>query len=245
MQRSVLPTLKLCVLPLLLLLPGCDTAGGPARIGLAPRSEIVEPTEPSGTLTVDDGTPITFRWRCVDPEEQMGLRGGIVAIEIQLGGGEPMLFECPPDEGEWWFSSSAESGSTHHILSNSIPTGGTRAHSFRVRAQDITGLWESWTDAAHYVFGYNHPPSSEILSPAPSETLGPSFTVTWEGTDVDGDVAEYQYVLDPAQSDWEYTSDTSRSYVGVATGEHEFRLRAKDGSDCWAEEFSVVSFHVE
>lgn len=245
MQCTMLTVSRLWVLLLLPLLLGCDTTGGPTWDNLAPQSQIVEPSEPSGSLTVADGTPITFKWRCVDPEEQLGLPGGLSAIEIQLDGGDAMLFECPPDEGEWWFSSSAESGSAHRITSINLPSGGNRSHTFTVRAQDITGCWEAQAEAAIYTFRYNHPPSSEILSPQPGETVGSSFTVTWAGADVDGDVVEYEYALDPGQAAWEITEATSRSYTDVPSGGHEFWLRAKDGSDCWQEGFGTVSFHVD
>lgn len=243
MSRSVCAGARVGLLFLIPMLLSCGKTAGPAWDNLPPESEIVEPAEPSGTLTVADGTPVTFRWQCIDPEEQAGLPGGLAAIRIQMDGEDSILFDCPPDGGEWWFSSSAESGSAHHISSSNLPTGGNQAHSFRVQAQDVRGCWES--PGAFYVFWYNHPPSSEILHPQEDETLNSSFNVTWEGTDVDGEIAEYRYVLDPEHNTWQATADTSASYSDVPSGEHRFWLRAKDNAGCWEEEFSAVTFHVD
>ncbi len=245
MSHFVLSRSRLGLLLLLPMLLGCGTTGTPEYDNLPPQSEIVEPAEPSGTLTVGDGTPVTFRWQCIDPEEQDGLPGGLVAIRIQLDAEDSIQFDCPPDDGEWWFSSSAETGSTHHISSRNSPTGGNAPHSFRVWAQDTEGCWESPTDRGVYMFWYNYSPSSEILQPENADTLGSSFTVIWEGTDPDGEVAEYQYVLDPQEGSYLVTADTSVSYSGVSSGDHEFRLRAKDGAGCWEETYSVVTFHVD
>ena len=68
----------------------------------------------------------------------------------------------------------------------------------------------------------------------------------WEGTDVDGSVEQYQYVLDPAVSSWKIADDTFFTFsvidtivdqgdttVVVDTGWHEFRVRALDNSNCW------------
>ena len=224
---------------------GCGTIEGPTPENLPPETEIVAPTDPSGTLTVADGTAIVLRWRSVDPEEQAGEPGGVAAMEILLDGGTPVIFDCPPDSAEWWFSSSAESGGTHYISSSNYPMGGNRQHRFRVRAQDVTGCWEAETDAASYLFRYNYPPSSEIVSPQPGEVVSSSFTIVWRGMDVDGEVSEYQYVLDPALNPYQVTNDTTVSYSGVTPGEHEFRLRAKDSSGCWETEYRFLGIEVE
>lgn len=224
---------------------GCTGTTSPESGNAPPDSEIVEPAEPSGTLTAPDGEPITFKWQCVDPEEQSGMPGGLVAMRIQLDSADPIEFTCPPDSGSWWFSSSEEAASAHHISSVNLPTGGNQAHTFRVWAQDIEGLWEPATDGAAYVFSYNNPPSSEILSPSEEATTSSSFAVTWRGSDVDGQVAAYQYALDPGTAVWLSTGDTWATCSGVAPGEHEFRLRAKDDSGCWEESYSTVTFQVE
>jgi len=245
MRSSKDLVLRLLLVAVLPLLPSCDAVEGSNDENLPPETEIVAPEEPSGTLTVADGTPIVLRWRAVDPEEQAGEPGGIAAFQIRLEGGGSVIIDCPPDSGEWWFSSSEDSGSTHFIASINEPTGGTRPHAFRVRAQDVEGCWEPENEAATYVFRYNHPPSSEILAPQADEVVASSFAVRWHGDDVDGEVAEYQYVLDPSEGLWSVTGDTSVSYSDVASGEHEFRLRARDGSGCWEPEYRRVTFQVE
>ncbi len=245
MRRTRALVVRLCLLLLLASLVSCDTVGGASQDNLPPESEIVEPVQASGTLTIADADSIVFRWRSVDPEEQAGDPGGISAIEIQLDGETPILFGCPPDSGEWWFSSSEDSGSAHYISSENPLTGGNCAHLFAVRAQDVMGCWESQLVAARYVFSYNHPPSSEVLSPQAGEVVATTFTVTWRGIDVDGEVSVYQYVLDPQSNTYDTTADTSVSYSGVATGEHEFRLRAKDNAGCWEETYQIIRFDVE
>jgi len=189
---------RICLGLLLMTLVGCDTVGGSSDTNQPPTSEITHPTEPSGTLTVADGDTIIFRWRAVDPEEQSGCLGGIAAIEIQLGSEPPVVFDCPPDTGEWWFCSTVDTTSGHHIESTNLPTGGNRVHEFSVRAQDDDGLWESEQDAARYQFWYNFPPSTEVLFPQPGQVVGSTFTVRWSGVDPDGQIVEYQYALDPA-----------------------------------------------
>ena len=245
MRRYTTPVLLLVAAVGLLIGSGCDTAVNPAPENLPPETEIVEPTDPSGTLTVADGTPIVFRWRSIDPEEQAGEAGGIVAVEILLDTDAPVVLDCPPDSGEWWFSSTAESGSANYISSSNYPAGGNREHRFRVRAQDVTGCWEAPADAPTYIFSYNYPPSSEIVSPQPGEVVSSSFIVVWRGTDIDGEVSEYQYVLDPAVNPYQATSDTTASYTGVAPGEHEFRIRARDSSGCWETEWCLLIIEVE
>lgn len=245
MRRSFDSALRLGVVLALPLALSCATVESPTSENLPPQTEIVAPTEPSGTLTVADGTAIVFRWRSVDPEEQAGEPGGIAAFELRLDGDNPVIVDCPPDSGEWWFSSSAESTDAHYIASVSVPTGGNLSHSFKVRAQDVAGCWEPESEAPTYVFWYNYPPTSEVLSPQPGGIVASSFTVIWRGTDVDGEIAEYQYVLDPSVDVWHVTSDTTASYSGVVLGEHEFRLRARDGAGCWELEYNAVSFEVE
>jgi hypothetical protein len=244
MRRTENAALRLCFVLLLPLLVSCDTVGGTGQDNVPPESVITEPVEPSGTLTVADGSAITIRWRSIDPEEQSGEPGGIAAIEIRLDGEAPVLFQCPPDSGEWWFSSSADSVSDHFISSENLPTGGNSGHCFRVRARDIAGCWESPTESALYVFSYNFPPTSEILSPQPGELVGFSFTITWKGVDTDGNISAYQYVLDPQVDTWHTTADTFASFTGVDSGAHQFVLRARDNAGCWEEEYQCVGFDV-
>jgi len=235
----------MCLILLLVAQVGCDTVGGSSYTNQPPTSEITYPTEPSGTLTVADGDSIVFRWRAVDPEERSKCIGGIAAFEIQLGSEPPIVFDCPPDTGEWWFCSSAETAGGHHIASTNQPTGGNREHEFSVRAQDADGLWESEQDAARYQFWYNFPPGAEVLFPQPGQVVGSTFTIRWSGVDPDGHIVEYQYALDPAVNPFGATADTQLVCQGVAVGHHEFWIRAKDNAGCWGTAYDHVSFDVE
>ncbi len=245
-MRSLKPrSMAICLVLLLVALVGCDTVGGSSDANQPPTSEITHPTEPSGTVTVADGDSIIFRWRAVDPEEWSRCTGGVAAIEIRLGTEPPIVFDCPPDTGEWWFCSSADTAGGHHISSTNQPTGGNRQHEFSVRAQDIRGLWESEQDAARYQFWYNFPPSTEVLFPQPGQVVGSTFTILWSGVDPDGQVVEYQYALDPAVNPFSATADTQLVCQDTVPGQHEFWVRAKDNAGCWSSDYACVSFAVE
>lgn len=214
-----------------------------------PDSEITEPAEPSGTLVVPCGEVVQFSWVARDPEEQEGLPSGIMQVSITLDSWFQKLIDCPPDYGEWWFSSSVDPTSEHYIPSMNYPTGGNRPHTFTVMARDVEGQWETPSsdpeDREVYTFSYNYPPTTEVLSPSEGEYVGSSFAVTWEGVDVDGEAVQYQYVLDPKENAWRLTDKETVSYEDILPGEHEFRIRAQDNAGCWEEETNVVTFYVE
>ncbi|MBD3367171.1 MAG: hypothetical protein GF405_03210 [Candidatus Eisenbacteria bacterium] len=237
-------SLILCLpVSLSIMLAGCGDTAEPAWDNLPPETTILEPDEPSGTVTVANGDTIWLRWSSVDPEERIGLSGGIAVVRLGLNYEQVVELDCPSYEGEWWFSSTAESGSVHYIESRNMPTGGNVIHEFTVLAQDVEGLWES--EAASYAFRYNHPPTSEILRPAHGETVGTSFTVAWQGADVDGEVAGYQYALLPDEAYWHTTTDTSVAFTVSGVGEREFRLQAWDDTGCLDSYCRSVSFFVE
>ena len=84
-----------------------------------------------------------------------------------------------------------------------------------------------------------------ITYPAEGDTVGSDFTVEWEGHDPDGNIAVFQYVLDPWVNDYRMTEEYFLEYEGLGGGEHQFRIRAQDGSGCWSEMWSIVRFYVE
>lgn len=225
------------------LVVGCPgVSGGIARypftVNFDPDSEILEPVEPSGTLTVSDGDTIWFRVTARDREELEGVGGGIA--QISFGG---MIFDCPPDTLVWWFSSRAAPGDPHYIESVNMPWGGNRPHQIRVLACDVHGRWE--TEGDSYLFRYNFPPETTILQPAEGATAGADFSVVWEGHDPDGEVLEYQYALDPATSAFATGDSSAVHYQSVDPGEHEFWVRARDNRDCWEVDYQIVTFYVE
>lgn len=217
----------------------------------SPDSEVLEPIEPSGTLTIPNNTEIVFRWDARDKEEDEGLEGGVREVWIELDTGFQQRFEYtgPPYTGEWYFTSTAPASDPHYIGSVNFPTGGNKPHEFRVYARDIEDRFETPSnvpeDREKYIFWYNYPPTTVILSPAPGQTVGPSFTVSWQGSDVDGTIEAYQFVLDPRVNSWQQTENTSVSYTDVEPGEHTFKVRARDSSDCWEVGYREVVFYVQ
>ncbi len=215
-----------------------------------PDSEILLPADPSGTLTVLDGDTLRVAWSARDREQLEGLvGGGIKKIWIELDN-ERIAFDYaePPYTGEWYYTSTAPEGTDHFIFQDNINTGGNKKHIFRIWAVDAENRVEVPStvpeDREYYEFWYNNPPTTEITFPAEGETVGVDFTVTWEGTDVDGEVAVYQYVLDPAINGLQITEETERAYSGITEGPHLFWVRARDDADCWEVRYRERHFWV-
>ena len=232
--------------------PGCPGTHGIEEsfgfvVNFDPDSRIVEPPDESGTLTVADGDTLWVRVVAHDREELEGVGGGIAQVVIGMDG-DPITF-VPPDIAEWWWSSNADPGSGHYIASVNSPQGGNGPHMIRCSALDVDGRWEAPSNATEdrerFVFWYNYPPVVWITYPSDGDTLGSDFTIQWEGHDPDSDVVIFQYVLDPWSNPYSTTDLSEVSYAGIGPGPHEFRVRAQDGSGCWALEFDIVTFYVE
>jgi len=225
-----------------------------------PDSNIIEPLDLSGTLTVLDGDTIRFRWSAHDKEELEGQGGGLYQIWINLDNDFLKGFTVDPETGhyvdEWYFTSNTSQADSHYIASRNSPQGGNAPHLFEIWARDVEGTFERPSpvpeDRETFVFWYNEPPTSEVIFPAPGETLCPDFEIIWDGGDIDGEVAAFQFVLDPwanayrvCQVDPEDPC-TSWTYENVqADTVHEFRVRAQDSSGCWEETWNIVQFYVE
>jgi len=223
-----------------------------------PDSEILLPAEPTGTLTAPDDSRLIFHWTARDREEIEGVGGGIKEIWIELDGGFQKGFTVGAADYQehWMFTSDTTNTSEHYMSSNNYPTGGNKPHEFRVYARDVEDRFENPSsvpeDREIYKFWYNFPPTTEITQPADGDTVCPNFTICWAGSDVDGTVESYQYVLDPATSSWKISEDTclEASLVDTSTGEvdvgwHEFRVRALDSSDCWEQTYKSIQVYVE
>ncbi len=203
-----------------------------------PDTDILEPEEPSGTLTIADRDTIWITWEARDREQLEGLDGGIVQVWIELDNERiPFTYEEPPYTGSWYYTSTAPEGTDHYIFQDNVNTGGNKEHVFRIWAVDVENRVEIPSQAPEdrevYRFWYNFPPTTEITFPAEMDTVGTDFTVTWEGTDVDGEVTGYQYALDPEVNNVQLTEESSVSYTGIEPGLHRFWVRARDNSDCW------------
>ncbi|MBD3349088.1 MAG: hypothetical protein GF400_07840 [Candidatus Eisenbacteria bacterium] len=230
----------------------------PFVMNYEPDSQIVEPEEETGTLTVPDKTRLIFHWDVRDKEELEGLPGGIQDVWIEMDG-EVLETFTVGEEGyqEHWMltSDTFDVNSTHYVPSRNYPTGGNKSHLFTIYARDVEGKFEvpkqRPEDREIYEFSYNIPPTTAITEPADGDTLCPEFTICWEGTDVDGSIEAYQYVLDPTESSWKTSEDTcfEASLIDTAgvvdTGWHEFRVRARDNSGCWETSYKSILVYVE
>jgi hypothetical protein len=231
-----------------------------------PDSELLEPAAPTGTLTFEDGSDLWFRWSVRDKEELMGLDGGVAQIWINLDNDFLKGFTVNQETGdyvdEWYFTSAVAAADSHYISSRNSPQGGNAIHLFEIWAKDVEGTFERVSrnpdDREFYEFWYNYPPSSTILFPSEGETVGPDFEILWEGSDQDGEVAAYQYVLNPWENAYvvcqvdEGSECNSQEYFNIEPSAsdsihpyHEFRLRAQDESGCWEETWNIVRFYVE
>ena len=217
-----------------------------------PDSEILDPSEPSGTLTIADSDTIWFRWSAKDTEEDEGpIGGGVKEVWIELDTGFQKRFTVgdPDYATEFYFTSTVPPNNEHHIQSDNKPTGGNTVHEFRVYAKDIQNRFETSSevpaDREIYEFWYNFPPTTVITFPAEGETVCPNFTVAFEGSDVDGDVVAYQYILDPLVSSWTQTDQDSVAFQDIDEGFHEFRIRSRDNAQCWESGYQIRTFYVE
>ena len=228
--------------------PGCPGTPGIEKsftfvVNFDPDSEIINPVEPSGTLTVADGDTLWVRVVARDKEEIEGVGGGIAQIVIEMDG-DPLTF-IPPDAAEWWWSSDADPASGHYIASSNSPQGGNAPHMIRAYALDLDGRWETPGSGDTFMFWYNFPPTVTITYPSEDDTLGSDFTIQWEGDDPDGDELLFQYVLDPWLHAYELTEANEMLYEDIEPGPHEFRVRARDQSGCWGIHWEIVTFYVE
>ena len=147
------------------------------------------------------------------------------------------------------FTSDTSMVSENYMPSQNYPTGGNKYHEFTIFAKDVEDRFETPSslpeDREIYRFWYNFPPTTVITEPADGETVCQDFQISWEGIDVDGEVAQYQYVLDPKETAWRITTETSLPFEDIPVGEHEFRVRSLDGSGCWETSYKTIYFYVK
>lgn len=240
-------------------------------MNFSPDTDIIEPDidlYPSGTFTVDDRDTIWFRVAARDREEEvLGYkRGGILQVWIQLDTGfqhkfpeETENFQRHPWEhpykydGRYYFTSNT-ADQDHYIESFNLPTGGNKPHEFTTYSKDVEGRFEKTSrnpeDRERYVFWYNHPPTIDAISePEPYETVTPPFVVRFAGTDVDGEIEQYQYRIDPSPYSWKTTGADSlvfpnAQFPELEPGLNRFTVRAKDNADCWQVGYTTVEFYI-
>ena len=234
-----------------------------------PDSEILEPIEDTGTLTVSDGDTIWFRWSVRDKERVEAPDDtlvGVASIWITLDNDFRKEFRVDALTqtyvNEWYFTSSVAASDSHYIESRNSPQGGNKEHLFEINARDLQGTFERSSDVPEdrekFEFWYNLPPESAVTFPAAGETLCQDFEILWDGSDADGEVAAYQFVLDPSMNAYrvcQVTPEqacTSWTYEDIEpTGPpplpeyHEFRVRAQDNAGCWEQSWNIMRFYVK
>ena len=220
-----------------------------------PDSEITLPAEETGTLIVPDKARIIFHWSVRDKEEIEGVQGsgvsGVKEVWIRLDNSALKRFtvDAPDYQDHFMFTSDTTLLSDQYMPSQNYPTGGNKYHEFTIFAKDSLDRFETPSEVPEdreiYRFWYNFPPTTEILEPGNGETVCQNFRVRWEGIDQDGEIDQYQYVLDPKETAWRTTTEDSLFYEGIAVGAHEFRVRAMDGSGCWETSYKTIQFYVE
>jgi hypothetical protein len=224
-----------------------------------PDSEITEPTDWSGEYVVPDGDTIWFRWVVRDKEQIEGVPGesGVEQIWISLDNDFLKGITVNDTTGEylseWYFTSNTSLADSHYIESRNSPQGGNAPHIFEIRSRDVEGTFERTSqnpdDRERFTFYYNKPPTSQVVFPAPGQTVCPEFEVLWEGVDEDGEVGAFQYVLDPQSNAYRVCQVlpdqecTSREYA-VEAGPHQFRVRAQDNAGCWEHSWNIIDFYV-
>jgi len=234
-----------------------------------PDSEIIEPEDETGTLTVSDGDTVWFRWTAHDKERVEApedTRVGVASIWITLDNDFRKEFRVDTLSqtyvSEWYFTSNVAISDSHYIESRNSPQGGNAEHLFEISSKDLQGTFERPSDnpddREKFVFWYNLPPESEVTFPAVGETLCPDFEILWDGSDDDGEVAAFQFVLDPSMNAYRVCqvspeqSCTSWTYENISpTGPpplpeyHEFRVRAQDNAGCWEQSWNIIRFYVK
>jgi hypothetical protein len=152
--------------------------------------------------------------------------GSVVGFEWQ------MKNPATPADTAWHFTTNTDS-----IFVVQAPSGYTNP-VFSVRAIDNEGARDPNPPRQHFQFSNQAPIVKFVQAPLPTDTTFASVTVTWNGTDVDGDVGKLQYLvwLDGNQATPEMTTATSLTMPSsrflvngsMTTGTRKIYVRAID-----------------
>jgi len=152
--------------------------------------------------------------------------GSVVGFEWQ------MKNPVAPADTAWHFTTNTDS-----IFVVQTPSGYTNP-VFSVRAIDNEGARDPNPPRQNFQFNNQAPIVTLVQKPLPTDTTFASVTVTWSGTDVDGDVGKLQYLvwLDGNQASPEMTTATSLTMPSsrflvngsITTGPRKIYVRAID-----------------
>lgn len=164
--------------------------------------------------TLDNGTA-RFAWIGSD------LDGSVIAYQYKM------------DSGGW--VETVETNRTYHGLAN-----GT--HRFEVRAVDDDGLVDSSPAYRDFTVLLNSPPETWIIIAPNATTNLRDVFFEWQGSDVEGFVASYDYRLD--SEPWVNTLLTNKTYLNLSSGNHTFQVRSRDDKDLEDHTPAVATFRI-
>ncbi len=156
--------------------------------GLGPEVSIVDPPDPGIPITE---SLVTFRWTGMPTEAP------IDRYQVSIDGFVNV---------ETVFDTTVTLAFTRADGSDVNP----REHVFQVRGVDVNEAVGPAAGAPFTIAIFDEPPSVEFVDPPPNdEYVGPVVTLRWSGSDPDGEVAGYEYVLSDTSADWTFTIETS------------------------------------
>ncbi|OVE79465.1 hypothetical protein BVY01_02455 [bacterium I07] len=116
---------------------------------------------------------------------------------------------------------------------------------------DINGYENNWDSSHRFsedhisVYRQNEPPTISIIGgPLDGETIRTyEVTFSWQGSDIDGRIVEYQYRFD---GNWHTVSGTSQTFFDLTEGStHTFQVRSVDNSGMISSWTPLRTFYVD
>jgi len=90
----------------------------------------------------------------------------------------------------------------------------------------------------------NQAPTTQIVSGPSGLINDDEATFVWDGSDVDGNVVGYNYKLHPKESNYSYTTASSKTFYSLEEGQYTFYVKAKDNDGTFDSSPAIRSFDV-
>lgn len=130
--------------------------------------------------------------------------------------GKVIAYEYRRDSGSWIETTDTER--TYQL--------GNGTHRFEVRAKDDDGLLDPSPAFKDFVVKINSPPETQILQKPNATTDIRDIYFSWQGSDIDGTVASFEYRMD--ETPWIPTLSKNTTYLNMSSGSHRFEVRSVD-----------------